>query len=55
MWYDLSPMRPDAYARTNAWRWQEAVMLRNAYENGRSDAHHEKQTTDRLLIMEPVA
>lgn len=49
LWYDLSPMRPDEYAATNAWRWTEAVTLRAAFEQGKRDAHHEKETRDRLM------
>jgi hypothetical protein len=48
LWYDLSPMRPDEYAATNAWRWHEAVTLRNAWEQGQADAHREHETRDRL-------
>jgi hypothetical protein len=55
MWYDLSPMRPDDYLRVNAYRWHEAVALRNAYNEGVQDAAREKQTHDKLLAMEPQA
>ncbi len=49
IWYDLSPMRPDDYARTSARRWTEAVACRSAYEEGTRDAaregaaYHEQQ------------
>lgn len=42
-WYDLSPMRPDEYANTNASRWREVVTLRNAYDGGVADARREAQ------------
>jgi hypothetical protein len=55
VWYDLSPMRPDAYMAQNGYRWHEAVMLRSAYERGQRDAHDEKAAYDKLLTMEPQA
>lgn len=55
MWYDLSPMRPDDYLQTNAYRWHEAVTLRNAYTEGIQQAQREKTTRDELLKMEPQA
>jgi hypothetical protein len=54
-WYDLSPMRPDEYAETNAWRWHEALVLRNAYQMGVDDAKHEKTTRDKLIAMDHQA
>ncbi len=48
-WYDLSPMRPDEYAETNASRWREAVMLRSAYENGVADARQESQAIQGMM------
>ena len=47
-WYDLSPMRPDEYANTNAYRWHEALTLRNAYDVGLAEAKHEKAIHDKL-------
>lgn len=40
-WYDLSPMRPDDYARTNARRWTEAMACRSAFDEGMRDAARE--------------
>lgn len=54
-WFDLSPMRPDEYMRTNAYQWHEAVVLRNAYEFGRQDARREKETNDKLMQMDMQA
>jgi hypothetical protein len=54
-WYDLTPMRPDELAATNIFRWREAVALRNAYEQGRDQAHREKETTDKLMSMDMQA
>lgn len=34
MWFDLSPLRPDEWARTRARPWREAAMLRSAYREG---------------------
>ena len=48
-WYDLSPMRPDEYANTNATRWREAVTLRGAYDSGVMDARHESQSIQSLM------
>ena len=48
LWYDLTSMRPDEYAAMNAFRWQEAVVLRTAFEDGRADAHRERDTRDKL-------
>lgn len=42
-WFDLSPMRPDEWAVTNARRWNEAMQLRIAYDAGVEDARAEKQ------------
>lgn len=41
MWFDLSPMRPDAWAQTNYRRWVEAEALRAAYQQGYTDAKDE--------------
>lgn len=41
LWYDLSSMRPDEFARTNARRWTEAVRVRKAYLDGFQDADAE--------------
>lgn len=48
-WYDLSPMRPDEYAHTNARRWTEAVTLRNAYDGGVMDARKESQAIQHMM------
>ena len=54
-WYDLSPMRPDDYARQEVFRWREAVACRNAYEQGVQDAARERETHDRLMAEEMQA
>ncbi len=51
-WFDLSPMRPDAFAETNAWRWHEALTLRVAYHRGYEDAKSEGATMQKLMGME---
>ena len=51
MWYDLSPMRPDEYAETNARRWVEATTLRTAGESGQRDAAKEAEGNQKLLDM----
>jgi hypothetical protein len=43
-WYDLSPMRPDDYAKTQARRWTEAVTCRAAFDEGMRDAAREGET-----------
>lgn len=43
-WYDLSPMRPDDYAKTRTRRWMEAVACRTAFEDGMRDAAREGET-----------
>jgi len=48
MWYDLTPMRPDEYANTNARRWLEAVALRRAGQDGIEQAAAEKRADDKL-------
>ena len=48
LWYDLTSMRPDEYAAMNAFRWQEAVVLRSAFEDGKADAHRERANRDKL-------
>jgi hypothetical protein len=48
-WYDLSPLRPDEYMRTVAYRWQEAMALRNAYQIGVDDA-----TREGAILMQPT-
>lgn len=45
-------MRPDELAQTRVYRWREAVALRNAYEQGRSQAQSEKTAHDKLLNMD---
>lgn len=47
-WYDLSPMRPDEYKRQDAGRWVEAVELRNAIEEGKAEAHTDRQVQVQL-------
>ncbi len=54
-WYDLSPMRPDEFAATNAWRWHEALTLRMAYQRGYEDARSEGATMQQLMSMEMQA
>lgn len=41
MWFDLSPLRPDEWARTSYRRWVEAETLRAAYQRGYADAKDE--------------
>ena len=41
MWFDLSPLRPDEWARTNYRRWVEAEALRAAYREGFDGARDE--------------
>lgn len=48
-WYDLSPMRPDEFARTTVFRWREAVALRSAYEKGVQMATHEGEVHQQLM------
>lgn len=48
MWFDLSPLRPDEWAETDAARWIEAVQLRTAYQAGIEDAKGETAMTDQL-------
>lgn len=48
-WYDLTPMRPDQFAKTNVFRWREAVACRGAYERGIQDATRENDAMTRLL------
>jgi hypothetical protein len=48
-WYDLSPMRPDDFARTNVFRWREAVACRGAYERGVQNATQEAENWQRLM------
>lgn len=52
MWYDLTPMRPDEYANTNAHRWLEAVALRRAGNEGIEQAAAEKRGADKLATMQ---
>jgi len=54
-WYDLSPMRPDDYAKTQARRWTEASVCRSAFDQGVRDAAREGEAQQQLLRMEPVA
>lgn len=48
MWFDLSPLRPDAWAATNARRWREATALRGAYQEGVADAKAEQRAAERV-------
>lgn len=48
LWYDLSPMRPDDLAATDATRWTEAIQLQRAWHEGIADANDEKSTNERL-------
>lgn len=48
MWFDLSPMRPDEWAETDAARWNEAMQLRAAYQAGVEDAKGEAAMSDQL-------
>jgi hypothetical protein len=48
LWFDLSPMRPDEYGRTEAYRWVEAVQIRNAYQAGIDDADDEVKGKQRI-------
>lgn len=51
MWYDLSPMRPDDYAKTEARRWIEALALRRAGQDGMEQAASEKRSADKLTTL----
>lgn len=42
--FDLSPMRPNEWLQTEAGRWNQAVALRTAYDNGVEDARAELPT-----------
>lgn len=47
-WFDLSPMRPDEYMRQDAQRWNEAVILRNAINEGIADAQGDQHAKAQL-------
>lgn len=48
MWFDLSPMRPDDHANTQARRWLETTTLRAAGERGRQEATDEGEVDKKL-------
>lgn len=48
MWYDLSPMRPDEHAKTDARRWVETTALRQAGNDGIQEATDEGETQKRI-------
>jgi len=41
-------MRPDEFANTVAWRWNQAVQMRNAYDDGVKDAQAEKKARETI-------
>ena len=43
LWFDLSPMRPDEWAQTDAARWNEAAQMRSAYQAGVDQARRESE------------
>jgi hypothetical protein len=45
-------MRPDEYKRQDAGRWTEAVVLKNAIEEGKSEAHVEQQVNQQAARQE---
>jgi hypothetical protein len=47
-WFDLSPMRPDAFRETIAMDWHEAVTLRNAIADGEEHAASDKRAFDKV-------
>ena len=54
-WYDLSPMRPDDFANTQARRWMEATACRVAFDEGQRDAAREGEAHQKLVTMAPQA
>jgi hypothetical protein len=52
MWFDLSPLRPDEYMRMDARLWTEAVVLRNAANEGLQDAHSEGKAVTKLSSLD---
>lgn len=48
LWFDLSPMRPDEWARTDAQRWRTAIAMRNAYHAGERDAEGEAKAREQI-------
>ena len=51
LWFDMSPMRPDEWARTDAQRWRSAIAMRNAYHAGEQDAKGEAEAKERAEKM----
>lgn len=39
---DFGTMHPDAWAKTDATRWNEYVQYRIAYEDGREEVKHRR-------------
>lgn len=48
LWFDLSPMRPDEWANSDAKRWQTNVMIRRAYMDGAAEANDDHQAREDL-------
>lgn len=51
LWFDLSPMRPDEWARSDANRWNRNMKIRMAYEEGAREASDEAQAASDLANM----
>lgn len=47
-WFDLSPLRPDDYKRQDAERWNEAVTLQRAIQEGKGEAGSERTARERI-------
>lgn len=43
---DLSPLRPNDFLATEAARWNRAVAMRNAYQDGVEEAKTQKRDDD---------
>jgi hypothetical protein len=48
MAYSFEPLHPDAYGQQQAFRWRDALALRNAFDGGMHDAAREGEAHEKL-------
>ena len=48
MSYSFEPLHPDAYGQQQAFRWRDALALRNAFDGGMHDAAREGEAHEKL-------